>query len=280
MNPIGVFASVDAGLGVSWDVIQRIGVPTVQLHAPHQGSRNAATIERLRAQMREMGIAVTAVFGGFEGESYADIPTVAKTIGLVPPTTRQARLAEMREISDFAHAIGCDTVGLHIGVVPHDRKDPERAGIVDVTRELCDHCAKNNQYLHLETGQETADDLIAFIQDCERDNLRINFDPANMILYGMGQPLEALRKLAPWVRSVHCKDATWSDQPGVTWGCEVPLGQGAVDIHAYLKTLHEIGYQGPLTIEREIPEDPERQFREIGDAVRLLEKYRDELFVP
>lgn len=280
MNPIGVFASVDAGLGVSWDVIQRIGVPTVQLHAPHQGSRNAATIERLREQMQQMGITVTAVFGGFEGESYADIPTVAKTIGLVPPTTRQARLAEMREISDFAHAIGCDTVGLHIGVVPHDRHDPERAGIVEVTRALCDHCAKNNQFLHLETGQETADDLIAFIQDCERDNLRINFDPANMILYGMGQPLEALRKLAPWVRSVHCKDATWSDQPGITWGCEVPLGQGAVDIHAYLKTLHEIGYQGPLTIEREIPEDPERQFREIGDAVRLLEKYRDELFVP
>ena len=280
MNPIGVFASVDAGLGVSWDVIQRIGVPTVQLHAPHQGSRNAATIERLRVQMQEMGIAVTAVFGGFEGESYADIPTVAKTIGLVPPATRQARLAEMREISDFAHAIGCDTVGLHIGVVPHDRNDPERVGIVEVTRQLCDHCAKNNQFLHLETGQETADDLIAFIQDCERDNLRINFDPANMILYGMGQPLEALRKLARWVRSVHCKDATWSDQPGVTWGCEVPLGQGAVDIHAYLKTLHEIGYRGPLTIEREIPEDPERQFREIGDAVRLLEKYRDELFVP
>lgn len=277
MNPIGVFASVDAGLGVSWDVIQRIGVPTVQLHAPHQGSRSAATIDRLLKQMKEMGVAVTAVFGGFEGESYADIPTVGRTIGLVPPATRQARLAEMREISDFAAGLGCDAVGLHIGVVPHDRNDPDRAGIIQVTRQLCDHCAGNDQFVHLETGQETAEDLIAFIEDSERDNLRINFDPANMILYGMGKPLEALRKLAPWVRSVHCKDATWSDQPGVTWGREVPLGEGDVDIKAYVQTLHEIGYDGPLTIEREIPEDPERQFREIGAAVRLLERYRDEV---
>lgn len=277
MNPIGVFASVDAGLGVSWDVIQRIGVPTVQLHAPHQGSRTASTVQRLKQQMKEMGVQVTAVFGGFEGESYADIPTVGRTIGLVPPATRAARLAEMIEISDFTLALGCDTVALHIGVVPHDRQDPDRANIIEVTRQLCDHCAANDQFLHLETGQETAEDLIAFIEDCERDNLRINFDPANMILYGMGKPLDALRKLAPWVRSVHCKDATWSDQPGVTWGREVPLGEGDVDIKAYLQTLAEIGYVGPLTIEREIPEDPERQFREIGDAVRLLEKYRDEI---
>jgi sugar phosphate isomerase/epimerase len=276
MNPIGVFASVDAGLGVSWDVIQRIGVPTVQLHAPHPGSRNPETIERLKKQIRSMGIEVTAVFGGFEGESYADIPTVGRTIGLVPPDTRAARLAEMKEISDFALGLGCDTVALHIGVVPHDRNDPDRDAIIEVTRELCDHCAANDQFLHLETGQETADDLIAFIEDCERDNLRINFDPANMILYGMGQPLDALRKLAPWVRSVHCKDATWSDQPGVTWGREVPLGSGDVDVKAYLQTLSEIGYDGPLTIEREIPEDPERQFREINDAVRVLERYRDE----
>jgi sugar phosphate isomerase/epimerase len=277
MNPIGVFASVDAGLGVSWEVIQRIGVPTVQLHAPHQGSRNAATIDRLLAQMKEMGVTVTAVFGGFEGESYADIPTVGRTIGLVPPATRQARLAEMKEISDFTAGLGCDAVGLHIGVVPHDRNDPDRAGIIQVTRQLCDHCAGNDQFVHLETGQETAEDLIAFIEDSERDNLRINFDPANMILYGMGKPLDALKKLAPWVRSVHCKDATWSDQPGITWGREVPLGEGDVDIRAYVQTLLEIGYDGPLTIEREIPEDPERQFREIGDAVRLLERYRNEL---
>jgi sugar phosphate isomerase/epimerase len=270
MNPIGVFASVDAGLGVSWDVIRQIGVPTIQLHAPHRESRNPQTVAKLRDQLAQFGVKLTAVFGGFEGESYADIPTVERTIGLVPKATREERLQEMLEISDFAHQMGCDTVALHIGVVPHDRTDPEREDIVDVTRRLCKYCVHHGQVLHLETGQETAEELIAFIHDVGYDNLKINFDPANMILYGTGEPLAALRKVAPYVRSVHCKDGKWSDQPGVTWGQEVPLGEGDVNIEAYLKLLKEIGYTGPLTIEREIPQDPDRQLREIGNAVKLL----------
>ena len=108
----------------------------------------------------------------------------------------------------------------------------------------------------------------------QRDNLFVNFDPANMILYGTGEPIEALKKIGRYVRSVHCKDALWSDQPGVTWGQEVPLGQGQVNIEAYLRTLQEIGYDGPLTIEREIPQEPARQKAEIGGAVELLERLK------
>ena len=91
-----------------------------------------------------------------------------------------------------------------------------------------------------------------------------------MLLYGTGQPIEALRKVGKYVRSVHCKDATWSDLPGETWGAEVPLGKGQVDIGLYLQTLKEIGYSGPLTIEREIPQEPDRQKAEIQHAVELL----------
>jgi sugar phosphate isomerase/epimerase len=98
-----------------------------------------------------------------------------------------------------------------------------------------------------------------------------------MILYGTGEPIEALRALAAHVRSIHCKDATWSDQPGETWGAEVALGQGQVGMETYLKTLYEIGYDGPLTIEREIPEDPERQKAEIGGAVELLTRLRSQI---
>jgi sugar phosphate isomerase/epimerase len=176
----------------------------------------------------------------------------------------------MKEIADFARLLGCDVVGLHIGVVPHDTKSKDYADVVEVTRTLCDHAAKNEQAIHLETGQETADALLGFIGDTQRSNLFINFDPANMILYGTGQPIEALRKVGKYVRSVHCKDATWSDQPGRTWGAEVPLGKGQVDIGLYLQTLKEIGYSGPLTIEREIPQEPDRQKAEIQHAVELL----------
>lgn len=270
--PIGVFASVDAGLGVQWDVIRQLKVPTIQLHAPAPESRTAEVAERLRGQLAEMDVTLTAVFGGFDGESYADIPTVERTIGLVPEETRAARLAEMKEIADFAALLECPVVALHLGFVPQEMDDPRMPGIIEVTRDLCDHCAAQGQALHLETGQETADELLAFLAAVDRKNLHVNFDPANMILYGTGEPIPALKKLAPHVKSVHCKDATWSDQPGKTWGAEVPLGEGDVDMALYVKTLDEIGYDGPLTIEREIPQEPERQIAEIGSAVELLRK--------
>jgi sugar phosphate isomerase/epimerase len=111
----------------------------------------------------------------------------------------------------------------------------------------------------------------------QRDNLFVNFDPANMILYGTGEPIPTLKQIGNLVRSVHCKDGTWSDQPGKTWGAEVPLGEGDVNIRQYLQTLDEIGYTGPLTIEREIPQEPERQFAEIGAAVQLLRDLKSEL---
>ncbi|MGC3968414.1 MAG: sugar phosphate isomerase/epimerase family protein [Pirellulales bacterium] len=275
--PIGVFASVDAGLGVKLEVARELGVPTVQLHAPHAGSRTPEKAEAFLAKLKEYGLTLTVVFGGFDGESYADIPTVVRTVGLVPPETRAARLQEMKEISDFAKLLGCKAVGLHVGFVPHDVNAAAFKEIVAVTQDLCDYAKKNAQAVHLETGQETADGLLAFIHAVGRDNLFVNFDPANMILYGSGEPIAALQQVGKYVRSVHCKDGTWAKRPGQEWGCEVPLGQGDVGMYNYLKTLKDIGYEGPLTIEREIPQEPERQKAEIGHAVRLLSELKEKL---
>lgn len=268
--PIGVFASIDAGLGVKLEVAQELNVPTIQLHAPAQATRTQENADKFLARLKEMGITLTAVFGGFEGESYADIPTVVKTVGLVPPETRAERTTEMKEIADFAKLLGCDVVALHLGFIPHDTSDPLYQEVLAVTRDVCDHCQANGQNLHLETGQEAADGLLQFINDVQRDNLFVNFDPANMILYGTGEPIEALKKIGSYVRSIHCKDGTWAANPGKEWGCEVPLGAGDVGIETYLRTLNELGYTGPLTIEREIAQEPERQKAEIGQAVNLL----------
>jgi sugar phosphate isomerase/epimerase len=273
--PIGVFASIDAGLGVKLEVASELNVSTIQLHAPAQPTRTDENAARFLERLQTLDISLTAVFGGFEGESYADIPTTQRTVGLVPLDTRAARTAEMKEIADFARRLNCRVVALHLGFIPHAAAgDAAYEGILQVTREICDHCAALGQNLHLETGQETADGLLQFLADVQRDNLFVNFDPANMILYGTGEPIEALTKIGRYVRSVHCKDALWSDQPGKTWGQEVPLGQGQVDIAAYLRTLQEIGYDGPLTIEREIPQEPARQKAEIGGAVELLERLK------
>ncbi len=274
---IGVFASIDAGLGVSLDVATELGIPTIQLHAPSEGARTSDSASQFLRQLDEAGIRLTAVFGGFEGENYADIPTVERTVGLVPPATRASRLSEMKAISDFSVQLRCGVVALHLGFVPHASENGLYRDIVCTTRELCDHCRGNSQSLHLETGQETAAALVQFLDDVDRDNLFVNFDPANMILYGTGEPIEALRQLDSRVRSVHCKDARWSDQPGIAWGEEVPLGDGEVDIPLYLRTLEEIGYRGPLTIEREIPEEADRQKQEIEHATTLLRQLRREI---
>ncbi len=274
--PIGVFTSIDAGLGVPLHVAKELGVNTIQIHAPKPASRTREHIAKLVAELQQTGIQATAVFGGFEGESYADIPTTASTVGLVPLEFRDKRLDEMKKISDYARAISCPVVALHLGYVPHDTSTPEYQDVVEVTRELCKYVATNDQDLHLETGQESAPALVQFIEDVGTNNLFVNFDPANMILYGQGDPIEALQMLGSLVRSVHCKDAKWSDQPGITWGQEVPLGDGDVGMDRYLKTLLEINYYGSLTIEREIPQEPERQKAEISHAVGLLKRLRDQ----
>lgn len=269
--PVGVFVSIDAGLGVKLEVARDLGIKSVQVHTPHRESRTAENAEKFLATLNDFGITVSCVFLGFDGESYASIAIAAETVGFVPVATRAARLAESREISDFVKLLGVEAIGTHVGFVPHDTSSTTYQEMVVAIQELCDYLKGNGQRLHLETGQESAESLLAFINDVGRDNLFINFDPANLILYGMGDPLGSLQKVGAFVRSVHCKDGlATTGKLGVDWGCEVPFGQGEVDAKQFLQILKEIGYDGPLTIEREIPQEPERQREEIGQALALI----------
>ena len=167
---------------------------------------------------------------------------------------------------------------MHIGFVPDESTDSYK-DLLAATRELLDELAGYGQRLHLETGQETAEHLLRFIADVGRPNLFINFDPANMVLYGTGDPIAALRQVGHLVKSVHCKDGTWAPENvrGREWGREVPLGEGDVGMATYLETLKELGYDGPLTIEREIPQDPVRQKADIGHAVDLLNRLKAQI---
>ena len=206
----------------------------------------------------------------YVGEDYADIPTVQRTVGLVPESTRTERIARTKAVADVGKTIGVDSVACHIGFVPEDQGEPLYAEIRDVTRDICDHCAKNGQNFTLETGQEPARVLLRFIEEVSRPNLKINFDPANMILYGTGDPIEALGVLAKHVVSVHCKDGDWPprDQP-TALGRERPLGEGSVGLDGFIHKLKEIGYRGVLSIEREEP-DQMRRNADIWQAVKLL----------
>jgi L-ribulose-5-phosphate 3-epimerase len=275
--PLGIFASSDSGLGIHFDVAHELGFETIHLHAPRRQPRTSELGRELTRRLADLNITVTCVFAGFDGESYADIPTVKRTVGLVPAGARPARLQELKEIADFAGVLGVDAVGLHIGFVPHERDRADYRDLVTAAGAICRHCAANDQSLHLETGQESADVLLQFMLDVGHANLFVNFDPANMILYGVGEPLEALKRLGERVRSVHCKDAKWSDQPGVTWGREVALGDGDVNIPAFVEKLAAIDYSGPLTLECESHQDPLRQRSELRRAAELLRRIESQL---
>jgi len=250
--------------------IRSLGVRSGQLAIPGTMALTPAAAETWKAELAREEFTVVTVFATFEGEDYADIPTVERTVGFIPAGTRAAREQRTFQVSDFAARLGVDSIACHVGFVPEDHADADYVAVRGLVRRVCDHAAAHGQTFALETGQERAQVLLAFIRDVDRPNLRINFDPANLILYGSGEPIGALRELAQLVISVHAKDGDWppKDVAGAL-GKERPLGQGAVGMAQFVQTLQEVGYQGTLNVEREVDDQAER-LRDIGAGVRLL----------
>jgi sugar phosphate isomerase/epimerase len=270
--PIGVFTSAGGDLTAAINKVLEVGVNSVQFHAPGPDQRSRARAREIADQFSEAGIDISLVFCGFAGERYDTIPIVRETVGLVPAATRAERLQNTKSIADFASWLDAPGIGIHVGFVSEDWDSPEFAEVVNVIGEVADYCAERGLTVNLETGQETAGTLLHVLDTAKKPNLGVNFDPANMILYGSGEPLEALRKVGKYVKSCHCKDATWSSKPGVEWGVEVPLGQGDVNIEKFVTILNELGYTGPLTIEREISR--ERQTTDIKAGIKVLRDIR------
>ena len=244
------------------------GVRCGQLGIP--GDLDLSCADAWRDALRRTHFAVYTVFAAFEGESYADIPAVRRTVGFIPRATRAVREARMREVIEFARAIEAPGVATHIGFVPENAADPDYAGVRDMVQRLCD--AARGLSFALETGQEPANVLLEFLRNVDRSNLGINFDPANMILYGTGDPVEALEQLAGHVLSVHCKDGDWppAGQPDAL-GEERALGTGSVGMERFLAALRRVGYKGPLAIEREAS-DPARRVRDVRNGIELLRR--------
>ncbi len=253
--------------------VKSLGVRCGQLGIPGEMELDGAAQAWKQALEAEQFRLVT-VFAAYRGESYADIPTVQRTVGFIPPATRQEREERTYAVSDFAARLGVPSIATHIGFIPEDPSHPDYVAVRDMVRRVCDYAARHGQTFALETGQEPARVLRRFIEDVDRPNLKVNFDPANMIMYGSGDPIEALDIVGPWVISVHCKDGEWpaKDRPGAL-GVEKRLGEGAVGIERFIQKLKAIGYRGTLNIEREI-EDRHQRLADIRDAIELLRKLR------
>lgn len=223
-----------------------------------------------KSALEQAQFTIVTVFAAYNGECYADIATVQRTVGFIPPDTRIERERRTLAVSDFAAALGVGSIACHIGFVPENSKHPDYIAVRDLVRRVADHAAAHRQTFALETGQEPADVLLRFLVDVDRENVGINFDPANMVLYGSGDPIQALDVLRSHLLSVHVKDGDWpaSDVPG-SLGKERPLGQGSVGVPRFLKKLEEIGFRGPLNIERESENQAER-LSDIRNAINYL----------
>jgi sugar phosphate isomerase/epimerase len=250
-----------------------LGVRIGQLGIPGDMPLEGAA-EAWKPALEQENFTIVTVFCAYIGENYADIPTVEDTVGFIPPATRELRAQRTKDVSDFAAAIGVKSIACHVGFVPENRTDPAYLDVLHLVRRVCDHAARHGQTFALETGQEPADTLLTFLRDVDRKNIGINFDPANLIMYGTGDPIQALDVLAPHLISVHCKDGDWPPK-GVAGalGTEKPLGEGAVGMPQFIAKLKQVGYSGTLNVEREI-EDQEQKKVDMRNGVKLLEQLR------
>ncbi len=241
-----------------------MGVHSGQLGVPEELPLNNPAV--WKDALQAAAFRLHTVFAAFTGESYADIATVRRTVGFVPRHTRQQREERMLRVSDFAAQLGVASVAMHVGFI-----DEDHTAMRDLVRRVCDYAARHRQTLALETGQESAADLLSFIEDVARPNLAVNFDPANMILYGSGDPIAALETVAAHVVSVHAKDGDWPDAPGAL-GRERVLGEGSVGIERFMRKLRDIGFAGPIAVEREGSAGAVR-LSEIRRGVELLRRF-------
>lgn len=231
--------------------VQDLGFPTCQVSCWDPARMTRATAHALRGAADAAGIAITTLWVGAPGRYVWNFIDGPRTIGLVPSTTRRERLAALKHGSDFATWAGVASIATHVGFIPENPDDPQYAATVAALRELAAYCQANRQDFWFETGQETPITLLRTIEDIGLPNLDINLDPANLLMYGKANPLDALDVFGAYVRGVHAKDGEYPTN-GRELGREKPLGQGRVNFPALLDKLKALGYSGALTIEREI----------------------------
>jgi L-ribulose-5-phosphate 3-epimerase len=233
---------------------------------------NAVTVKQI---LEENGVQISAFWCGWEGPCTWNFYEGQKTLGLVPGEFREMRIKNLCDGSDFAHLLGVTDVVTHMGFIPENPYDPNFVPFCDAVRTVAQHLAGHKQYLLFETGQETPVTMLRCFEEVGCDNLGINLDTANLILYGKANPVDALDVFGRYVRNLHAKDGLYPTN-GHDLGSEVRLGDGKVDFRALFQKLKELGYDSYVTIEREI-EGPE-QAADILYAKEYLEKIISEVY--
>jgi L-ribulose-5-phosphate 3-epimerase len=229
----------------------------------------------LRSALSKYGVEATALLELGPGRRVWNFYEGPLTIGLVPTATRAARIQALKTAADVAAECNIAAIHTHCGFIPENPNDPTYKEVVSAIHDVASHCKQRNRMMLCETGQETPITLLRMIEDVGLDNVAVNLDMANLILYGKGNPVDAMDVIGSRVRGLHAKDGLFPVDPK-NLGKEVPIGQGKVDFRRVVQRLHDFHYQGAITIEREIEGD--KQTQDILASKAYLEKIISEVY--
>jgi L-ribulose-5-phosphate 3-epimerase len=265
---LGLVVSLGEGVEESLGKVAELGLTTCQVGVPASLGLSDGLAEELRGEAARRGIAVTTVWTHCRDGQVWNFVDGPGTIGLVPEATRAAAVARLKAGAELARAVGVASITTHAGFIPENPGDPVFEAVVAALREVCEHCRDRGLELWLETGQETPVTLLRTIEAVGTGNLGVNLDPANLLMYGKANPLDALDVIGAQVRGVHAKDGEYPTN-GRELGREQPLGEGRVDFPRLIAKLKALGYAGAVTIEREVR--GAEQVAGVRQAIRVLE---------
>lgn len=243
------------------------GVKQVELNCWNPATYTPDLAAAIKEEADQHSIQLTSLWAGWPGPAVWDFIKGPATLGLVPQAYRPIRVSALIKAADFAHQIGLPAIITHLGFIPEIATDPEFHAVVASVKEVAQHLASLGMEFWFETGQESPVTMLRLIHEVGTGNLGVNLDPANLILYGKANPIDALDVFGSYVRSVHAKDGFYPTDP-YHLGEEVKIGTGKVNFPAFVARLSEIGYQGPFIIEREI--SGEQQIIDIKESIAYL----------
>ena len=265
---IGVMTSMPQDISGELKKVKDFGLASTQMACwnPEKfTTENSLAIDKAR---KEHGVEISTLWTGYPGPAEWNFTEGPGTIGLLPPEWREARVAALCAGAEFAAELGIVSITTHAGFIPENPKDALYEGMIDALRKVAVKCKELGLLLCFETGQETPIALLRAMTDIGTDNLGVNLDPANLLMYGKANPVDALDIIGPYVKGVHAKDGEYPTNPD-SLGEEKPLGEGRADFPRLISKLKSFGYTGPLTIEREISGD--KQIEDIKRAIEILE---------
>ena len=264
---IGVITGLKAD-GPCFKNVIDFGLSCCQLVNWDPSIRTDKVAGQVKEEIAETGINVTSFWAGWTGPAAWNFTEGPSTLGIVPEEHRQYRADSLKQAGDFAKAMGIPAVITHLGFIPENPHDPVFTAVVNTVKDIAQHLKDLGLEFWFETGQETPVTLLRLIETVGTGNLGINLDPANLVLYGKANPIDALDVFGRYVKNIHAKDGMYPTDP-MNLGHEVKVGDGKVRFPEFVEKLARIGFTGEYIIEREISGD--QQTKDIKETVTYLD---------